>query len=256
MRLHLDGIPIDRCDFAFEELENNLHPALQRQLLFYLRERAVADGARFFLTTHSSVAIDVFANDISANIVHVKHDGARASVRTVATRALHRGILTDLDARASDLLQSNCIVWLEGPSDRRYFNRWVELWTAGRIREGAHYQCEFYGGALLSHLSATENDTAAADAFVDVLNVNRNAILMIDSDKSSESQSINATKRRVSAELESAGGFAWITQGREIENYLPVSTLQILGNVDTVEGHHSFSEIDETVAQYPVLHRL
>ena len=30
-------------------------------------------------------------------------------------------ILDDLEARASDLLQANGIVWVEGPSDRIYF---------------------------------------------------------------------------------------------------------------------------------------
>lgn len=36
-------------------------------------------------------------------------------------------LLNDLDIRASDLLQSNGIVWVEGPSDRVYVKRWIEL---------------------------------------------------------------------------------------------------------------------------------
>ena len=33
-------------------------------------------------------------------------------------------MLNDLDVRASDLLQSNGIIWVEGPSDRIYIKRW------------------------------------------------------------------------------------------------------------------------------------
>ena len=40
--------------FAFEELENNLHPALLRRLFEYLENYAVKEKAKIFLTTHSS----------------------------------------------------------------------------------------------------------------------------------------------------------------------------------------------------------
>jgi putative ATP-dependent endonuclease of the OLD family len=134
--------------FGFEELENNLHPALQRRLLSYLRKKAVEKGCRFFLTTHSSVAIDLFASDDQAQILHVTHDGKRASVRTVKTYIENCGVLDDLDIRASDLLQSNGIVWVEGPTDRLYFNHWIDVWTDRKLKEGTHYQCVFYGGRL------------------------------------------------------------------------------------------------------------
>ena len=51
--------------FAFEELENNLHPALLRRLLRYLEEYAVREKAEIFLTTHSSTALDFFGTSRS-----------------------------------------------------------------------------------------------------------------------------------------------------------------------------------------------
>ncbi len=153
----LAGVPLSDYIFAFEELENNLHPSLQRNLMSYLRNIAVREGCVIFLTTHSGVVIDLFSRDAEAQIVHVKHDGTSARARTVATYVDHCGILDDLDIRASDLLQSNCVVWVEGPSDRIYFNHWMELFTNGEIKEGKHYQCVFYGGRLLSNLSANES---------------------------------------------------------------------------------------------------
>ena len=138
--------------FGFEELENNLHPALQRRLLSYLYQKAISEGCIFFLTTHSNVEIYFFSKNEDAQIVHVTHDGNQASCRTVKTYIDNKGILDDLDVRASDLLQSNGIIWVEGPSDRIYLNRWIYLWSDGAILEGNHYQCVFYGGRLLSHL--------------------------------------------------------------------------------------------------------
>jgi AAA ATPase-like protein len=213
--------------FGFEELENNLHPALQRRLLSYLRKIALEKGCYFFLTTHSNVAIDMFAHDREAQVIHVTHDRKSASLKQVVTYVDNRGILDDLDIRASDLLQANGIVWLEGPSDRLYFNRWMELLSDGEIKEGSHYQCVFYGGRLLAHLSASD-PTVDTDDVVRILRVNRNAILVVDSDRSQTRPQINATKARLMKEITELRGGCWVTAGREIENYVPNDAIKSL----------------------------
>lgn len=185
------------------------------------------------MTSHSSVTIDLFARDDAAQILHVTHDGKCASVKRATTYVENRGILDDLDVRASDLLQSNGIVWVEGPSDRLYFNRWVEIWSDGKIKEGSHYQCVYYGGRLLAHLSAADPDVDSDDV-IKILRVNRNAILIIDSDRSSENESLNATKQRLITEIEKIGGMAWVTAGREIENYLPKTAIENLYKSESV----------------------
>jgi predicted ATPase len=215
--------PLSDFIFSFEELENNLHPALLRRLLNYVRKVATRDGAMFFLTTHSSVSIDLFSRDREAQIIHVSHDGQKAVTRTTRTYVEHVGVLDDLDVRASDLLQSNGVIWVEGPSDRIYINRWIDLWSEGALKEGVHYQCVFYGGRLLSHLMVGD---AEGQAGVDILKVNRNSVIVIDSDKRSAEQGINATKTRIIGEIESVGGIAWLTAGREIENYLPIEVVK------------------------------
>ncbi len=229
---HIERKALSQYLFGFEELENNLHPALQRRLLTYLRKLAIEEGCKFFLTSHSSVTIDLFARDDAAQILHVTHDGECASVKRATTYVENRGILDDLDVRASDLLQSNGIIWVEGPSDRLYFNRWMEIWSDGKIKEGSHYQCVYYGGRLLAHLSAADPDVDSNDV-VKILRVNRHAILIIDSDRASENESLNATKQRLIAEIEEIGGMAWVTSGREIENYLPQSAIESLYKVES-----------------------
>lgn len=106
----IDKKPLKNYIFAFEELENNLHPALLRNLLKYLYTTHKENGCLFFLTTHSNVTIDVFSKNEDAQIIHVTHDRKNAQCDTATTYIHNKGILDDLDVRASDLLQSNCVV--------------------------------------------------------------------------------------------------------------------------------------------------
>jgi hypothetical protein len=86
-----------------------------------------------------------------------------------------------------------------------------------------HYQCVFYGGRLLKHLSAEVG--AGADDAINILRVNRHAVLLIDSDKRVADAGINTTKARMVQEVTASGGLAWVTAGREVENYIPQAAL-------------------------------
>jgi hypothetical protein len=207
--------------FGFEELENNLHPALLRRLLMFLKEKTESHGCVLLLTTHSSVPIDLFARDEKAQILHVRHTGVRTTVTTVRTHSDRTSILEELDIRASDVLQSNGVIWVEGPSDRVYVRRWIDLWSDSELREGWHYQILFYGGRLLSHLHCGSPEEATEA--IRVMLLNRNFAVLLDSDRKEAEDEINETKGRIVAEATSAGAMAWVTAGREIENYIPAA---------------------------------
>lgn len=211
--------------FAFEELENNLHPAVLRRLFGYLEDYAARNGSPVFLTTHSSVAVDFFGTSEHAQIVHVSHDGESARTTTVSGHFDHLRILSELGVRPSDLLQANGVVWVEGPSDRIYLNRWIGLLSDGALREGRDYQCAFYGGALLARNQfrpAEEADTELANLF----QINSNVVVVCDSDRSSSGEALKKRVQRIEREVrELPSGHIWITGAREIENYLPASVL-------------------------------
>ena len=217
---HMLGKPLSTFVMALEELENNLHPALQRRLLTYIYEKSIEHNFPIFLTTHSSVAIDLFNKKKEASIYHITHDGKESKCTPVRAYIEHMGVLDDLDVRASDLLQANGIVWVEGPSDRIHINHWIDLYSGGELIEGSHYQCVFYGGRLLSHLSADEGDGDSAEG-ISILRVNRNAAVVIDSDKRDAHDALNSTKKRIIEEIAEIGGVSWVTAGREIENCVP-----------------------------------
>ena len=88
-------------------------------------------------------------------------------------------ICVDLGYRASDLLQANCIIWVEGPSDRIYLKYWLKAYDPDLV-EGVHYTIMFYGGRLLRHLSADDEEI---DEFINLRRINQNLVIIIDSDR-------------------------------------------------------------------------
>ena len=210
--------------FAFEELENNLHPALLRRLFRYLEKYARDEQATIFLTTHSSTVLDLFGVSDNAQIIKVVHDGETARTTTVSAHFDYLDVISELGAKPSDLLQANGIVWVEGPSDRVYLNRWIQLCSKGALREGRDYQCAFYGGALLGRIEfqSSEGETG----LVNLLRVNPNIVVVCDGDRDFEDSPIKPRVKRIRAEVENIpGGHIWITKAREIENYIPGSIL-------------------------------
>ncbi len=227
--------------FCFEELENNLHPALLRRLINYLHHISIEHGCPIFITTHSNVLIDQYSACEDSQIIHVSSKNNVSSATTAKTYICNCNILDDLDIRASDILQSNGVIWVEGPSDRIYLNRWIAEHTNGQLQEGLHYQCIYYGGRILSHFdTSTENNE-----LINILTFNRNAAILMDSDKKTSSTGLNSTKKRLKAGFEENSLMVWVTKGKEIENYLPPEAIaKHIGktSVKQIETYEDFHE--------------
>lgn len=206
--------------YAFEELENNLHPALLRRLLSYIEKFAVINETSVFLTTHSNVALDLFGASENAQIVHVSHDGVTAQASTIRAHFDRLGVIAELGARPADLLQANGIIWVEGPSDAIYLNKWIELISVGRFREGRDYICAFYGGSLLARTQFVGPEQAEQE-LVNLLLVNPNIVVICDSDRTSKTDNLKPRVQRIESELKQVpGAVLWITEPKEIEGYL------------------------------------
>lgn len=211
--------------YAFEELENNLHPALQRKVFEYLYEYARKNNTQIFITTHSHIAINTFFDKDNTVIYHVeKCEDYSSKIEIVENHADKVNVLNDLEVKASDLFQSNGIIWVEGPSDRIYVNKWLKEFCNSEFVEGSDYQFLYYGGRLISHYTAS-NPEIEKD-LISILTTNRNSAVIIDSDRKNKNAKINTTKARIKKEFEEINGFCWITQGKEIENYISTESLE------------------------------
>ena len=236
---------------AIEEPENNLHPALLRRLLDFLAEKRSRDGFIVTITTHSPICIDWSSKRDDSQIIHVQHDGTSSYTTDAKVYHEHRKILDDLDIRASDILQANGIIWVEGPSDRIYLNSWINLFSEGRLREGSHYTIMFYGGKLLFHLSALDHNES--DHLISLISINRNLAIIMDSDRRASSavrarkprMQLGETKKRILDEVKKVKGFSWVTEGREIENYIPRPVLEKILNKELPDEIDMYAKLFE-----------
>jgi AAA ATPase domain len=198
---------------CIEEPEIFIHPELQRRFIKYL----LSTKNQYFIATHSNTFINIEGVDV----YHIMHDGSKSIAKKVISSNEKNLLLDDLGYQASDILQSNYLIWVEGPSDKIYLNYWIKSLNDNLI-EGIHYSIMFYGGKLLSHISADEN---AFKDFIKLNKINRNIGIVVDSDKKTSTDSINETKQRIVREFKKNRFFMWITKGKEIENYISKTDL-------------------------------
>ncbi|MDI3395419.1 AAA family ATPase [Pseudomonas sp. V98_8] len=230
--------PIEQYIFSLEELENNLHPALQRNLFIYLEEFALSNKCHIFLTTHSNIAIDIFGHSEHSQILHVIRGDEGVTGSTYTGDATGHGVLDDLGVRASDLLQANGLIWVEGPSDRVFLKKWIDIWSRGEFTEGRHYQFVFYGGSVLANINACIPDDETREA-ISAFKINRNFAFVCDSDRKNSSGSLKPRVAQLIKDVAGTRAMVWVTRCKEIENYIPKEAFE------GVHGKSGLSQIGE-----------
>jgi len=204
--------------FLFEEPELHMHPSLLRQLLKYFLYLSNDRDLQFFVTTHSSILIDDTLRS-GGDIFQVKKESGFSSVKNITkdNENLRDVVYHQLGNNPSDILLAKTLIWVEGPSDVIYLRHWIKV-KAPTLIEHKDYSFMFYGGSLISHLSFEKD--IDIDRLIELCSINPNSIIMIDSDKENEKEEISDNKKRVFNSFKKREKFAWITDGREIENYI------------------------------------
>jgi energy-coupling factor transporter ATP-binding protein EcfA2 len=200
-----------------EEPESNLHPSLVRKLIRYLMEQT---DNQYFVATHSAAIIDTEG----ASVVHLALENGCTVATTVISQVTRRKTCSDLGYRASEFVQSNCILWVEGPSDRIYVRHWLRL-VDPELAEGTHYSMMFFGGGLYENLTGhqADEDEAQVEDFISLTRMNQNSAFIADRDKDRADAPLDSAKTRVVESLQGRG-WSWISGCREVENYVPLDT--------------------------------
>lgn len=207
---------------CLEEPEIHLHAGLQRKLMRFLAEHT---SNQYLIATHSAHILDT----PGSSIFHVTHDRASTRVAPAVSTSDVQRICADLGYLASDLLQANYTIWVEGPTDRLYWRRWLQL-VDPELVEGVHYAVMVYGGRLVDnvHVLSDSHDEALEQDLIQLLQLGRASTLIIDSDKKSPDAQLHQTVVRLQAEAQEPGSghvlvCDWV---QTVENLIPREILR------------------------------
>lgn len=214
-----------------EEPEANLHPEAVVKLVGIFEKELI--NHRFFITTHSPSLIDCL-NENWAVYRTLKSPNGSSSITPNDNVIKHYETLDSLGVKASQILQANTVLWVEGPSDRIYLKKWIDIFSDGELKEGKDYSFLYFGGTNLASFTALDD---IDENLINILSTSRKAYLITDSDCSSQQKrDSDAFKAYLTSMLErlkvanrdncgldsSLEDYVkvWVSEGREIENYI------------------------------------
>ena len=184
----------------FEEPGNFLHPAAERKMLDALR--SIADsGGQVMITTHSQVFID---NRADAEMYITRRDSGITTFEHIEEDAFKA--VDEIGARNSDILQSDFVIYVEGPSDVKILETIAETYDDDWQEHNITIQ--HLGGSNISHCEPSK-----------LKKINRSFAFLLDSDKTSEDDDLKPEVEQVRDRARSAGIDCHVLERREIENY-------------------------------------
>ncbi|MFZ6185954.1 ATP-dependent nuclease [Nannocystis pusilla] len=210
-----------------EEPESHLHEFAQRRLIEQIE---LHRGSRqVFLATHSPIFVNEFPG---ANVYRLTRDPATGVTRAHAclSKPEQREVLDELGVLPSSLTQTNCVIWVEGPTEVRLVTHWLGL-VAPELLVNQHYTFAQTGGSNILSLAA---DIAPdPEAWIqDINRICRHNYFICDRDAGIGQVPAKEPVRDIGKLV---GDNHWITHGYEIEWYLPDEAIEFLWDATAAE---------------------
>jgi len=185
----------------FEEPGNSLHPGAERKMLDALR--AISEGGgQILITTHSQVFID---RTDSGQLYLVKRTDGESQFKCIQQDAFEA--VEEIGARNSDLLQSDFVFYVEGPSDvvivEAICKNLCDDWEDQNI--------------TVQHLGGTGNIRHCEPEKLKM--INRNCAFILDSDRDGPDANPNSVATRIKSDSDDIGIPCRILEKACIENY-------------------------------------
>ncbi|MBY0311125.1 MAG: ATP-binding protein [Phycisphaerales bacterium] len=239
-----------------EEPELYLHPGYQRLLIETFLDEHIGTGLRqVFVATHSNQFLDITLDHQGISVFHVAktlptptpptttdaHADALPEFEVRLASDDHFPLLRELGVRNSSVLLANCTIWVEGVTDRKYLQKYLDLYqdhlesTASehnattepasapaptiaravapqRFVEDLHFAFVEYGGSNITHWSFLDEQGARVDRLCGTL------MLIADKDTDKETR-----HKKLRQRLDDR--FVCL-QAMEIENTLPRKAIE------------------------------
>lgn len=161
---------------AIEEPELFIHPGLQKQLVdFYLNHERTKQF-QIFISTHSNHIIDSINSSDKISLFSVKkkfkdEDTSNEKLPDFIINNVAYGndnIFSSLGISNTSVYLSNCVIWVEGVTDRLYLNKFIKSYLESNkilkrhecflnYQEGIHYSFAYTAGDSIVHWDFNED---------------------------------------------------------------------------------------------------
>lgn len=218
MEAYVDMQVGDGYIILFEEPGNSLHPGAERKMLDALK--SISDeGGQVSITTHSQVFID---RTDHSQLYIVSRDDGESNFKQVERDAFEA--VDEIGAKNSDILQSDFVFYVEGPSDvavvEEIGRQSIDDWESKNV--------------AVQHLGGTGNLEHSEPE--ELKKINRNCAFILDSDREGEGDEPNSTAQSIKEKSQDADIPCKILTRSCIENYFTADGVNQTFGVSADEG--------------------
>jgi predicted ATP-dependent endonuclease of OLD family len=147
---------------------------------------------QFIISTHSPFIVNSALEQDNQKVYHIEDGQCISSLDKKSLKIMDKTtslypIYDSLGMKPSDLLFSNCLIWVEGPADSIYIDFWLQSYMKSKelkFVRGVNYEFAIFGGASVENY---ENDKIKDRTIVKNLNfagVHPKSFIIVDNDLS------------------------------------------------------------------------